>query len=163
MVRVPRECLTIFCLCLYAGMPGRHDRGGRGERHDGRVDVHPLARTPSAELAVHGRRTVRDPVPGAAAQLVPVRVRSGQRGHALLALALRLPARGRRVRVVRGAGAQGTGRAQGHVRCGRARAHRHRLAARAGHPQVPSPLPRFGQQQTGNDSDQRPRPVQGVR
>lgn len=129
-------------------MFGRHDRGGRGERDDGGVDVHPLARAPPAQLAVHGRRAVRDAVPGAAAQLVPLRVQGGQRGHALLALALRLPAGRRRVRLVHRAGAEGARRAPGHVRRGRARAHHHRLAARAGHPQVPGPLPWFRRQQT---------------
>jgi len=83
------------------GVPGRHSRGGRGKRHDGGVDVHPLARAPSAQLAVHGRRAVRDAVSGAAAQRVPVRVQGGQRGHALLALALGLSAGRRRVRLVR--------------------------------------------------------------
>lgn len=143
-------------------MPGRHSRRGRGERHDGGVDVHPLARAPPAQLAVHGRRAVRDAVPGAAAQRVPVRVQGGQRGHALLALALGLPAGRRRVRLVRRARAQVARRAQGHVRRGRARYHRHRLAARAGHTQVPRPLPRFRQQQTRIHSGQRPRPVQNV-
>lgn len=115
-------------------MPGRQDHRGRGERHDGRVHVHPLARAPSAQLPVHGRSAVRNAVPGAAAQLVPVRVRGRQRGHALLALAFGLSARRWRVRFVRGARAPRTRRAQGHVRRGRARADRHRLAARAGHP-----------------------------
>lgn len=124
-------------------MPGRQDRRGCGERHDGRVHVHPLARASPAQLAVHGRSAVRDAVPGAAAQLVPVRVRGRQRGHALLALALGLPAWRRRVRFVRGTRAPRTGRAQGHVRRRRARADYHRLVARVGHPQVPRPLPRF--------------------
>lgn len=157
-----RKSLTLERV-RFAGVSRRHGNGGRGERHDGGVDVHPLARTPPAQLAVHGRRAVRDAVPGAAAQLVPVRVRGGQRGHALLALALGLPARRRGVRLVRGARAEGARRAQGHVRRGRARAHRHRLAPRAGHPQVSRPLPRFGQQQAGDAADQRPRPVQDVR
>lgn len=141
------------------GMPGRCSRGGRGERHDGGVDVHPLARPSSAQLAVHGRRTVRDAVPGAAAQHVPVHVQGGQRGHALLALALGLSAGRRRVRIVRRTGTEIARRAQGHVRRGRARAYHHRLAPRAGHPQVPRPLPRFGQQQTRIHSDQRSGPV----
>lgn len=144
-------------------MPGRHGTGGRGQRHDGRIDVRPLARTPSAQLAVHGRRAVRDAVPGAAAQLVPIRVRGGQRGHTFLALAFGLSAGRRRVRVIHRAGAERARRPQGHVRRGRARAHGYRLAARVGHPQVPSPLPRFGQQQTRVHFDQRPRPLQKVR
>jgi len=74
------------------GVLGRHGHGGRGERHDGGVDVCPLARASPAQLAVHGRRAVRDAVSGSAAQFVPVRVPGRQRGHALLALALRLPA-----------------------------------------------------------------------
>lgn len=87
-------------------MLGRHRGGERGERDDGGVDVHSLARTPPAQLAVHGRRAVRDAVPGTAAQFVPVRANGRQRGHALLALAFRLPARRRRVRGVRGARTQ---------------------------------------------------------
>jgi len=73
------------------GVLGRHGYGGRGERHDGGVDVRPLARAPPAQLTVHGRRAVRDPMSGSASQLVQVRVPGRQRGHALLALALRLP------------------------------------------------------------------------
>lgn len=96
-------------------MRGRQDHSGRGERHDGGIHVYPLARTPSAQLAIHGRRAVRDTMPGATAQLVPVRVLGRQRGYALLALALGLPAGRRRVRVVHRAGSKGTRRAQGHV------------------------------------------------
>jgi len=83
---------TNDCVSRSIGVLGRHGHGGRGERHDGGVDVCPLARSPPAQLTVHGRRAVRDTVSGSAAQFVPVRVPSRQRGHALLALAFRLPA-----------------------------------------------------------------------
>jgi len=56
------------------GVLGRYGHGGRGERHDGGVDVRPLARAPPAQLAVHGWRAVRDAVSCSAAQFVQVRV-----------------------------------------------------------------------------------------
>lgn len=121
-------------MVVLTGMSGRQDRGRRGECHDGGVDVHSLARTPPAKFAIHGRRPVRDAVSGPAAQHVPVRVLGGQRGHALLALALRVPARGRRFRVVHRSRSERTGRAPRLIRRGRARDRRHRLATRAGHP-----------------------------
>jgi len=130
----------------FAGVLGRHGHGGRGKRHDGGVDIRPLARAPPAQLTVHGRRSVRDAVSGSTTQFLPVRIRGRQRGHALLALALRLSAGRRSVWVVRGAGPEVAGRAPRHVRRGRAHHHGYRLATRAWHPQVPCPLPWFGQQ-----------------